>query len=192
MSERTEMSDVLKKAILFATEKHMGVFRKGTKTPYITHPMEAMAIVSTMTDDEEVLAAAVLHDTVEDTDATAEEITRLFGERVGRLVAAETENKREDLPPGATWEIRKRETIEDVRKAADLDVKRIALGDKLSNMRAMARDYRVLGNSLWERFNQKDKRMQGWYYRSLCDAMEELRDTAAWKEYDALVKEVFG
>lgn len=57
--------DVFEKAIKFAVEAHGGDFRKGTRTPYIVHPMEAAAIVATMTDDEKVLTAAMLHDTVE-------------------------------------------------------------------------------------------------------------------------------
>ena len=68
--------DILDKAIVFATKAHSGSFRKGTTTPYIVHPMEASAIVATMTDDKIILAAAVLHDVVEDTDYTIDDIVK--------------------------------------------------------------------------------------------------------------------
>lgn len=101
------MGLILDKAIIFAVNAHRGQFRKGSDTPYILHPMEAAAIVGTMTADDEVLAAAVLHDTVEDTGTTTEQIREQFGERVAALVSAESENKREDQPAASTWKIRK-------------------------------------------------------------------------------------
>lgn len=67
-------SDILDRAILFATEAHRGAFRKGTRIPYILHPLEAAAIAATITVDHEVLAAAVLHDVIEDTAVTEEEL----------------------------------------------------------------------------------------------------------------------
>ena len=74
------MDNVLDRAIVFATEAHEGQFRKGTQIPYILHPMEAAAIVGTMTTDNEVIAGAVLHDVVEDTDTTVEQVCELFGD----------------------------------------------------------------------------------------------------------------
>ena len=105
------MGEILNKAIVYAVKAHNGQVRKGTQVPYILHPLEAASIVGTLTTDEEVIAAAVLHDVVEDTAATTECIQEAFGERIAALVAAESENKREDLPAGSTWKIRKQETI---------------------------------------------------------------------------------
>ena len=99
-------------AIIFAVRAHEGQRRRGESTPYIIHPMEVAAICASMTSDEDVLAAAVLHDTVEDTNATLEQIEAQFGARVARLVAAETENKRANLPPAETWRIRKQESLD--------------------------------------------------------------------------------
>ena len=111
------MGLLLDKAIIFAVNAHRGQLRKGSNAPYILHPMEAAAIVAAMTDDEEVIAAAVLHDTVEDTAVTLDEICEQFGKRVAELVAAESENKREDKPAASTWKIRKEETIEHLKTA---------------------------------------------------------------------------
>ena len=89
---------LLDHAIIFATKAHSGTTRKGTNVPYIVHPIEAAAIVSAMTDDEEVIAAAVLHDVIEDTEATREDLLARFGRRITDLVMNESEDKRRNLP----------------------------------------------------------------------------------------------
>ncbi len=188
-----EQQSLIDRAIEFATVKHAGGFRKGTSIPYITHATEALAIVSTLTDDAEVRAAAVLHDTLEDTQTTKEELIGNFGERVANLVAAESEDKREDKPAEETWQVRKQETLQHLADASP-EVKNIALGDKLSNIRAIRRDYEQMGDELWKRFNQNDPVMHGWYYGAIAEILgrdEKLSQTVAYQEYARLLSEVF-
>ena len=187
------MAELLDRAIEFAAVKHAGQERKGTTIPYITHVIEAMEIVSRMTEDEEIRAAAVLHDTLEDTETTKEELIEAFGRRVADLVAAESEDKRKDLPEEETWLIRKTETIKHLKEAST-EVKMLALGDKLSNIRAMTRDYRVIGEKLWQKFNEKDPIKQGMYYGLLANNFWEdefLRETPEFKEYAELCADLF-
>ena len=184
------MEKALDQALEFAIKAHEGQFRKGTQIPYILHPMEAAAIVGTLTTDDEVIAAAALHDVVEDTDTTVEAIIELFGERIGSFVASESENKREDLPAESTWKIRKQETLDHL-KTAPIEVKMITLGDKLSNIRAIHRDHQAIGDELWQRFNQKDKREHHWYYSSIAQCLTELSRFQAYKEYCELVEKTF-
>ena len=183
-------TSLLDRAICFAVQAHAGLERKGKGFPYIVHPMEAMAIVATMTSDQELLAAAALHDTVEDTDVTVAELQELFGERVALLVAHES-----DVPlegdASDTWHDRKTFAI-NLLKGAERDVKVVAMGDKLSNMRAIARDYAVIGDEIWNLFNVKDKAEHAWHYHGLADALSDLSDTPAYQEFAALVKKVFG
>lgn len=186
-----ETISLMDRAIIFATRAHSGTYRKGTKIPYIVHPIEAAAIVATITDDPDMIAAAVLHDVVEDTDATAEEIRLFFNDHIAKLVEAESENKRKDLPPQETWLIRKMETLEFLRNEADQEAKILALADKLSNIRAIYRDQMMVGDQLWERFNEKRKERHGWLYRQIADALSSLSDTFAWQEYDDLVRKTF-
>ncbi|WP_440322455.1 HD domain-containing protein [Laedolimicola sp.] len=183
---------LLDKAIIFATKAHSGTRRKGTNVPYIVHPIEAAAIVSAMTDDEEVIAAAVLHDVIEDTDATEEDLYARFGRRITELVLNESEDKRRTLPAALTWKTRKQETITFLETEADRDAKMLALADKLSNLRAIHRDQCIIGDKIWERFNEKNKEMHAWMYRSIAKALEELKDHPTWQEYNRLVTEVFG
>ena len=184
------MGQVLNKAIEFATKVHEGQVRKGTTIPYILHPLESATIVGTMTTDDEIIAGAVLHDVVEDTDTTVEQVEMLFGKRVAELVASESEDKRENLPAQSTWKVRKQETLDHL-KSATIDVKMITLGDKLSNIRAIYRDYTTIGDELWERFNQKDKNEHYWYYLGIADCLIELKDYHAYKEYCKLIDKTF-
>ena len=181
---------IIEGAIHFATDAHSGQTRKAKQTPYILHPLEVGAIAASMTDDQEVIAAAILHDTVEDTGATLDDIEYAFGARIADLVAHESENKREDQPAADTWRIRKQETIDGLQ-TAPTEVLLITLADKLSNVRSMYVDKQQVGEKLWERFNQKDPAEQHWYYQAIADATSPLRNQRAWQEYQELVNKVF-
>lgn len=192
MEKRIEMP-LLQKAMEFAAGKHEGQVRKGTTIPYFTHVMEAMEIVSRMTEDEEVRAAAVLHDTLEDTDTSYEELEQAFGKRVADLVNAESEDKRKDRPEAETWMDRKQETIAHLEEA-DTDILMIALGDKLSNIRAMTRDYERIGEELWKKFNNKNPILQGMYYGLIANVFggnDFIRNTPEYKEYITLCAGLF-
>lgn len=186
------MKDLVSEAIAFSTRAHDGMRRRNSDVPYVLHPMEVGAIVGTMTDEQEVIAAGVLHDVVEDAGVSIEEIGEKFGARVMELVASETENKRENLPPEATWRIRKEESIEKLKATNDVGVLMLWIGDKLSNIRAIYRDFLVEGNAVWNKFHQSDINVQAWYYRSIMKCTERLSDTLAWIEYKTLVEKIFG
>jgi myo-inositol-1(or 4)-monophosphatase len=154
--------------------------------------MEAAVIVGTMTDDQNLIAAAALHDVVEDAEITIDEVEKKFGKRVRELVESETEDKRADLPPSDTWRIRKEETLSILRDTDDIGVLMVWIGDKLANMRSIYRDWKVDGDAMWQRFNQKNVNEQAWYYRSIVELTERLSHTSAWIEYKTLTEIVFG
>lgn len=183
-------TSLLDRAITFAVKAHQGVERRGKGFPYIVHPLEAVCIVATMTNDQELLAAAALHDVIEDTDTTADDLKKEFGERVAMLVEAESDDKTGGSK-AETWHQRKQDTLDRLRNA-DLDIKIVALGDKLSNMRAIAHDYAVLGDELWNRFTVKDPAEHAWRYHALAEALNDLSDTDAYKEFHTLVNKTFG
>ena len=189
------MASLLDRAIVFAVDAHAGMLRKGTQTPYIAHPLEALAIAAGITVDEEVLAAAVLHDVLEDTAVTAEQMRSEFGDRVLALVQSDSEDKREDRPAAETWHERKQETIDFLREKATQDEKIIALADKLANIRAKWSDQLKIGDELWMRFNMKDKANHRWYYCEIAKALEDLDHPApcpAYKDFCAMIEKVFG
>ena len=185
------MGKKLDDAIIFATHKHMGQVRKRESSPYILHPLEAAAIASDLTKDEDTIVAAVLHDTIEDTDTTVEEIREKFGDRVAQLVESETEKKRYDLPPEQTWEIRKKESLEHLKNSTDPAVKILWLADKVSNIRTLFKLYEEEGDAMWNHFNMKDVEKQAWYYRTICKYLVELENTLAYQEYRQIVGYIF-
>lgn len=185
------MADVLEKAIVFATEAHSGQVRKLSGTPYILHPLEVAAIISTLTDDKDIMAAGCLHDTIEDCGVDPLEIRRLFGSRVYALVQSETEDKLADRPPAETWFERKQDSLLMLSHTKDEAVRIMWLADKLSNIRSFYREYLKKGSAIWNALNQKDPAMQAWYYRTIAENLVSLKDTAAYKEYVQLVNEIF-
>ncbi len=183
-------TELLDRAIVFAVQAHHNTERRGKGFPYIVHPMEAVEIVATITPDQELLAAAALHDTIEDTEVTVEDIRREFGDRVAELVHAESDQFTDGISEEDSWHDRKQAAI-DRLAAASRDAKIVAMGDKLSNMRAIWRDYQVQGDELWKIFHVKDKASHEWHYRGLAASLSELSDTFAYKEFVRLINEVF-
>lgn len=178
---------MIEKAMKFATRAHEGQFRKGTQRPYIVHPVEVSEIVAEMTDDEDVICAAVLHDTIEDYEGVSQRLlAQEFSEKVAYIVAQESEDK------SKSWMERKTFTIEHLR-TAPWEVQMVGLADKLSNMRDIDRDYPVAGERLWERFRMKDKTVIGWYYKGVRDALADaFKDEKLYQEYCGLVEKYFG
>lgn len=176
------------KAVKLAVEAHSGTERRCKGYPYIIHPMEAAAIVATMTNDQEMLAAAILHDVVEDTDVTLGQIRELFGDRVATLVQHETAPSDKNL----TWRERKAIQLQQLA-AAPLDSKIVALGDKLSNMQGIVVDFRQIGDEVWKRFHAPNGKPDvEWYYRSLAEALSDLSETVAYQEFVVMLENVFG
>ena len=156
------MSQRVFQAIEFATKAHTGQFRKGTKVPYILHPLGVAKILIEAGCSEDVVVAGILHDTVEDSSTGIDDIRRDFGEGIARLVEGASEPDKSD-----TWENRKQHTI-DILETAPMDAVYVSLADKLNNIRDIRADYEKLGDDVFLRFNRpKDK--QGWYYRALAD-----------------------
>ena len=190
MANKPLNTELLDRAIIFAVQAHAGTERRGKGYPYIVHPLEAVEIVATMTKDQELLAAAALHDTVEDTDVTLEQIQELFGSRIAALVADESEEMPAGISEEESWHARKQAAIDRLSRASH-DAKIVAMGDKLSNMRAIARDYAVQGDARWNIFHNKDPKEHEWHYRGLAQALSELKGSFAYQEFEALIEQVF-
>lgn len=180
------------KAIKFAVDAHANTERRGKGFPYVIHVLEAMEIVATITNDPELLAAAALHDTVEDTDVTVEVIRREFGDRIASLVQAESDEMVAGVSEEDSWRGRKQAAINRLASASH-DAKIVAMGDKLSNMRAIARDYHRDGDKLWSLFHAPGgKADHAWHYHGLAESLSELDGTEAYREFKEAIEDVFG
>lgn len=165
-------TQALFEAIEFAAKAHRGQYRKGTKIPYIVHPLAVSRILVEIGAPQSVAVAGVLHDTIEDTGVRLSDVRKKFGPVVARLVAAVSEPDKSD-----TWENRKKHTIEYLEHKAPTSVLLLSCADKLDNIRAIRADYDAIGEKLWKRFN-RPKDQQQWYYRSLSEAFLRRRTTA--------------
>jgi len=155
------MNERLVKAKEFATKAHEGQVRKSTGTPMISHPIRVAKMLQDYGFEPEVVAAGYLHDVVEDTSYTLENIVAEFGEDVARVVAGNTEDK------SKTWEERKAHTIEHI-KTAPLEVKALIVADKLDNLSCLIEDYERFGEDLWNHF-KRGKDQQKWYFESVAE-----------------------
>lgn len=180
---------MINKAINFATVSHSNQTRKGTNIPYILHCLEAGTIAASLSTqkgniDEEVVSAAILHDTIEDAYVSYETLKEVFNENVADLVQAQSEDKSKE------WIDRKNDTINFLHANKSVDVEIATLADKLSNMRSIYKDYQIMGEELWNKFNA-GKDLQHWYYSSIGKAITQIQDTNEYKEYQELVNKVF-
>lgn len=150
-------------ALKFAKESHKGQVRKGTTRPYINHCLEVARILHKHGYSEEIVIAGLLHDTVEDTEATLEDLERLFGEEVSNLVKYVTEDK----SPSLSWNERKVMYIKMLTDAPEGAVV-ISAADKLHNITETLEQWLKVGDAVFLVFNA-DKENQKWFYRSLTE-----------------------
>ncbi|MFQ5709934.1 MAG: HD domain-containing protein [bacterium] len=176
------------RAIEFAVRAHAGQYRRGTRVPYIVHPLRVAKLLLDRGCSEEMAVAGVLHDTLEDTPVTSKDLRTHFGEEVARLVEAASEPDKSD-----TWENRKQHTIETL-KTAPLEVLWLVCADKLDNVRSIREEQTRLGDAVWSKFNRpRDK--QKWYYESLANLflnrVDSKTDNSLFMEFKNEVQALF-
>ncbi|MDC3417045.1 HD domain-containing protein [Aquibacillus salsiterrae] len=154
----------LMNAIEYAAKKHEGQRRKVDGTPYISHPYRVGMLLMQDGYKEELVIAGILHDVVEDTSGTIEEIKSLFGDEVAELVFYASEPDK-----SLSWEDRKQHTIETM-KTAPLEAKIVVCADKVDNLTSILNSEKELGNKVWGYFT-KDKASQQWYYTSMYQSL---------------------
>lgn len=160
------MSQRVFQAIELATKAHTGQFRKGTKIPYLVHPLGVAKILIEGGCAEDTVVAGLLHDTVEDTTISLDDIRQQFGAGVAGLVEMVSEPNKSD-----TWENRKQQAI-DKLETAPMDAVYCSLADKLNNIRDIRADYEKLGDDVFLRFN-RSRSQQEWYYRAVADVLSK-------------------
>jgi len=168
--ESQETSERLVEAFAFAARLHGGQVRKGTDIPYVSHLMAVAALVQQNGGDEEQVIAALLHDGPEDQggEETLKEIRRLFGDRVGNIVAECSDTFEKPKPP---WLDRKRRYLEHLETASEATLL-VSAADKVHNLGCITRDFRTVGDTLWKRFNN-GCRGTVWYYHRLLQVYEK-------------------
>lgn len=166
------MDLTIDQAIQFAAVKHKGQVRKSTNIPYISHPFAVAMMLQKAGHTKEVIVAGILHDTLEDTSATEEEIRELFGDVVLALVVSASEPDK-SLP----WEDRKRHTLAELGNRSN-DELAVIIADKLHNLRSIRFDLEASGEKVWSRFN-RGREQQTWYYQGILNAVQDRREQLA-------------
>ena len=174
---------MIEKAIEFATLKHANQYRKGSKIPYIVHPMQVMQILTANGFDDNTIIGGILHDTIEDTNTTYEELVEVFGEDVAKLVASESEDK------SKSWKERKQKTI-DMLPNESIEIQAICCADKLSNLRDIYHDYNNMGELVWNKFNAPKEDIK-WYYKSIIINLTLVKEYKMHKELSKYFELVF-
>jgi (p)ppGpp synthase/HD superfamily hydrolase len=183
-------SSTLYDAIELAARAHHGQVRKGTEIPYLVHPLAVAGILITAGCPEPLVIAGLLHDTLEDTPTTPEDIRSRFGGEVADLVEGLSEPDKT-----AAWEVRKAHTLAHLEHRATEEMLLISLADKLDNIRALRVAISKVGDEVWGRFNRPRAKQAG-YYEGLA-AVFSRRVTAdpgraLAGEFAAEVRRVFG
>jgi len=165
---KAEYFDIIRQAEQFAEEAHDGQMRKGPGgKAYITHPLAVADILKSHDATVEAVIGGLLHDVVEDTDRTLDEIAGLFGNYVAVIVDYVTEPDHDKRP----WKQRKKDYLARIADAP-YDAVLVGAADKLHNLRDTLTDYEKYGDDIWSMFNsQKDT--QFWYYKSLIEIFED-------------------
>ncbi|MGB7845293.1 MAG: HD domain-containing protein [Candidatus Acidiferrum sp.] len=175
------------KALTYAARIHSRQIRKRTVRPYIGHLLSVTSIVIEYGGDEDMAIAALLHDAVEDQGGLPRlrEIRKKFGKRVAHIVDGCTDYYTQPKPP---WLQRKRAYIERVSSESE-DVRLVSAADKLSNAREVLHDFRVHGDSVFERLaGKKDGTL--WYYRALVDTFRRAGSNPLVEELNRVVSEL--
>lgn len=172
--------DVIEKALQTAAKAHEGQYRKGSNIPYITHPVAVGMILLEAGYGAEMVAAGILHDTVEDTALSLKDIESLFGPEVAGMVAGASEPDK-----SLSWEERKEHTIQFL-KTASKEIRVVVCADKLHNIRTITDDLNEYGEEVWNRF-KRGKQQQSWYYQNI---VKSLGEQSTFPLLETLKKEV--
>lgn len=188
---KEKMTPKIQKAIDTATTLHRDQTRKTDGTPYIIHPITVASILARYTQDEDVIAAGLLHDVLEDVpNYSAGELTDDFGERVCNIVKEVSEDKSPSDTPEqnkASWEKRKSKYLDNLRNDSH-EALLVCCADKISNITSLMQAYDKQGDEIWQKFNApKDKQM--WFYNEVLQILKEKLHSPIVDEFENLYKE---
>jgi (p)ppGpp synthase/HD superfamily hydrolase len=188
MSETTSprLGRKFQEALAYAADLHNTQTRKASEVPYVGHLLSVAGLVIEADGTETEAIAALLHDAAEDQggEATLIEIEQRFGKTVASIVDECSDTVVTPKPP---WRERKERYIADLNKVSDSTI-RVSLADKLDNARAILRDFRRHGSTLWQRFNTDDPHEHLWYYSSLLEVYRRRSDSWLVDELERVVR----
>lgn len=177
-------NNIIEKAAKISVIAHSGQTRKDDGSPYIVHPFVVALKLMKYNFPDAVIAAALMHDVLEDTDFSEEEFKKELGEEVLEIVKPLTEDK--SLP----WEERKKKYVESLRGSRE-EVKAIAVADKIHNLESLLAVYEAQGNEIWKKFN-RGKEQKIWFENEVLKMFKETWKHPLIEEYEYLLDQEKG
>ncbi len=153
----------LERALRWAATCHDGQLRKGCAVPYVEHVMGVAVVLDRLGFAEDVVIAGLLHDVVEDTPVTLEQVAAQFGAAVAEIVRHCSEVKIDATGAKRPWIDRKRDHLEALGEAP-VAARAVVLADKLHNLKCIELDLRE-GRDVWTTFNAEQSQVL-WYYHT--------------------------
>jgi len=174
--------ELLEKAYRLMLRAHGQQVRKTDGSPYIIHPLKVAKKLARQNFSDEVISAAMVHDVLEDTKVSAEELKQELGNKILQIILPLSEDKSLD------WEERKEKYIEDVKNSSD-ETKAVSIADKIHNLEDLLSTHQNMGPGIWNKFNRpKDKKI--WFEREMLKAFRKSWNHPMISEYENLLKQV--
>lgn len=174
--------DIVEKALRIMLTAHGQQVRKTDGSPYIIHPMMVAKKLAGLNFSDETIAAAFVHDVLEDTDYSEKKLRQELGDKVIDIILPLTEDK------SLEWEDRKQKYIQAVKNAS-VETKAVSIADKIHNLESIIATHQEMGDKIWTKFNRgKDKKL--WFEKAMLQAFRESWNHPLIAEYEKLIKQV--
>jgi (p)ppGpp synthase/HD superfamily hydrolase len=174
--------NLIEKALQIALKAHEGQKRKTDDSPYIIHPIMCALKLKGYNFSEEAIASALVHDVLEDSDFSENDLKNKLGEKVFNIIKSLSEDK------SLAWEERKKQYIENIKNGS-LEVKAVSLADKIHNLESLLLAYEAQGKNIWSKFNRgKDKKL--WFEKEVLHVLKETWEHPLILEYEKLIKKM--
>lgn len=173
---------LIERALRIAALAHKDQVRKEGNTPYIVHPVMVALDLKTRGFSDEIVAAALVHDVLEDTDFSEEQLESELGSSVMEIVRAVTNDD------SLSWEQKKLHYIETVRSGSE-GAKAVATADKVHNAKSLLAAHKQQGEALWSHF-KAGKEMKIWFEKAMLEMLKETWENPLVSEYESLVEEM--
>jgi len=172
--------NLIEKATRIAVKSHKNQTRKGDDLPYIIHPFMVAIKLAKYGFLEETIAAALVHDVLEDTDFPEKELKKELGDKVLKIVKSVTNDET------LVWEEKKKKYIETVKKGS-IESKAVATADKIHNLESLLTAYEEQGPKIWQKFN-RGKEQKVWFEKEMLKMLKETWQHPLINEYESLLK----
>jgi (p)ppGpp synthase/HD superfamily hydrolase len=185
-----KLTPTIQKAINLAAYLHFGQSRRGIERPYIVHPFSVAIILSQYTKNENIIAAGLMHDVLEDVEGyNYADLKKDFGSKIAKIVKEVSEDRDPDdaANPKSTWDLRKIKYLKNLANDSRAGMM-VTAADKIHNLQSMMEAYQERREKLWEKFNAPlEKKL--WFYGEVLIILKKRLNNKIVKELEKTYKQ---